>query len=78
MEKATGKDMTGILILAVLIVLFFFIWSSRWTCANASIYSMYKGVLYRINLPNEMGRDGIAMEGLGSLIGNQAAGTLAG
>ena len=78
MEKATGKDMTGIAILAVVIVLFFFIWSTRWTTANASIYSMYNDILFRIVLPNEMGRDGIAMEGLGSLTGNQEAGTLAG
>lgn len=74
----TGKDMTLTVAAIGMLVVFIFIWSTRWTTANASIYSMYNGVLFRIVLPNETGRDGIAMEGLGSLTGNPEAGTLAG
>ena len=74
----TGKDMTLTVTAISMLVVFIFIWSTRWTTANASIYSMYNDILFRIVLPNEMGRDGIAMEGLGSLTGNQEAGTLAG
>ncbi|MBQ8489990.1 MAG: hypothetical protein IJ535_09455, partial [Pseudobutyrivibrio sp.] len=66
----TGKDMTLTVTAISMLVVFIFIWSTRWTTANASIYSMYNDILFRIVLPNEMGRDGIAMEGLGSLTGN--------
>ena len=74
----TGKDTSLSSTAICMLVVFIFIWLTRWTTANAFIYSMYNGVLFRIVLPNEMGRDGIAMEGLGSLTGNQETGILAG
>ncbi len=74
--KETGENRIGTCMLVLTIIVIIFACLSKITCANSAIFSMYDGVLYRINLPNQAGRDAAAMRGLGHFAGGETAGTL--
>ncbi|MCR5195649.1 MAG: hypothetical protein K6D38_04975 [Pseudobutyrivibrio sp.] len=71
-----GEEVFMFSMLVFVIYIIIFTCLSKITCANSAIFSMYDGVLYRINLPNQAGRDAAAMRGLGHFAGGETAGTL--